>query len=70
MTPRAIASLLFGALALGVPAALSSYWVWTAFQEPWQAREWVIRAAERSPIPLTVAPEELAKDLVAEMKLP
>jgi hypothetical protein len=64
MKPHAIASFLLGALALGVPAALSSYWVWTAFQEPWQAREWVIRAAERSPIPLTVAPEELAKDLV------
>lgn len=64
MKPRAIASLLSGAVVLGVPAALSSYWVWTAFQEPWRAREWVIWAAERSPIPLTVAPEELAKDLV------
>lgn len=64
MKPRAISSFLPGALAFGVPAALSSYWVWTAFQEPWRAREWVIWAAERSPIPLTVAPEELAKDLV------
>lgn len=64
MKPRAIASLLSGALALGAPAALSSYWVWTAFQEPWRAREWVIWAAERSPIPLTVTPLELARDLV------
>lgn len=64
MKPRAIVSLLFGTLVLGVPAALSSWWLWTAFQEPWRAREWVIRAAERSPIPLTVTPEELSKDLV------
>ncbi|MDH5263350.1 MAG: hypothetical protein OEX21_01240 [Betaproteobacteria bacterium] len=64
MKPRAFAAFLLGALLSGVPAVLSSYWVWTVYREPSRARDWAIWAAERSPIRLTVTPESLAGDLV------
>jgi hypothetical protein len=50
---------------LGTPGALLAYWTWTAFHETADAQAWVLWAAERSPVRLTTAPIELARDLTS-----